>query len=317
MKILEKSNLKQFLKNLSKKYELIAPVKERNTKFQVIEKGNFDKIFLEKITEVPVKSFFIPENETLLSFGKAENNGHERKKIIFGLRNCDLNAIHILDRVMHDTNYLEKRKNTILIGLYCENPDEYCFCNSMELEECEKVSDLFFYGKGKKYFISVNSKSGEEIVKNLKESREKIKLKEINKKELKNKDIKKHYKNHVWESDAAKCLSCSACTVYCPTCNCFNIEDKTEINLKDGERIRQQASCQLKSFSKVAGGKVFRDSRLARFKHFIYHKLVYFKDQHNRYMCVGCGRCLRACPTKIDWVNTINLLIDDKRMKKR
>ncbi|MBM3234471.1 hypothetical protein FJZ19_05255 [Candidatus Pacearchaeota archaeon] len=316
MKILEKSNLMEFLKNLSSKYELISPIKEINTKFQVINKSNFDRIFLDKITEAPAKSFFIPENEALLNFGK-KISVKERKRIIFGLRNCDLNAIYILDKVMHDANYIEKRKNTILIGLYCENPDEYCFCKSMELEDSEKVSDLFFYSKGKKYFVSVNSEAGKEIVKNLKESSEKLKFKVKNEKELKNKGIKKHYKNSIWESDAAKCLSCSACTVYCPTCSCFNIEDKTEINFKEGERVRQQASCQLKSFSRVAGGKVFRDSRLARFKHFIYHKIVYFKDQHNKYMCVGCGRCLRACPTKIDWVNTINLLLEEENRRKK
>ena len=127
-----------------------------------------------------------------------------------------------------------------------------------------------------------------------------------NKKELPDKDIENDYKNKIWESDANKCLSCSACTIYCPTCNCFDINDKIDINFKNGNRTRTQTSCQLKSFSEVAGGKCFRDSRLARFKHFVYHKISYFKKTHDKYMCVGCGRCLRVCPTKIDWVDTIN-----------
>jgi ferredoxin len=33
-------------------------------------------------------------------------------------------------------------------------------------------------------------------------------------------------------------------------------------------------------------------------------------------MCVGCGRCLRVCPTKIDWVNTNNLLKKDLETNK-
>ena len=46
---------------------------------------------------------------------------------------------------------------------------------------------------------------------------------------LKNKNIENHYQNKIWESDSNKCLSCSACTVYCPTCNCFDIRDNLAI----------------------------------------------------------------------------------------
>jgi len=86
---------------------------------------------------------------------------------------------------------------------------------------------------------------------------------------------------------------------------------------ENGKRIRTSSSCQLKSFSRVSGNKVFRDSRLARFKHFVYHKIVYYKNKYGGFMCTGCGRCLRVCPTKIDWVDTINLLKSSKIMKKK
>jgi len=67
-KILEKNKLEEFLKELGKKYEVIVPVKEKNTKFKIFKPG--EKIYLEKITEVPVKQFFMPENETLFEFKK-------------------------------------------------------------------------------------------------------------------------------------------------------------------------------------------------------------------------------------------------------
>jgi ferredoxin len=323
-KSLPKKQLKEFLQKVMNNYELIIPVQQNNKKFKSAKtKKDLDMLFLKNITEVPVKKYFLPENETLVEFGKGKVkkiNKEIKKRVIFGLRRCDLNALIVLDKVMKDPNYIQKRKNTILIGMHCENPDEYCFCNSMELQEPnKKICDLFFYPYKNKYYISVFTKIGEKIVKGLPKVRknQEVRKKIKNIKTLKDKDIQRHYKNKIWESDAEKCLSCSACTVYCPTCNCFDIKDKQNINLKDSKRIRNEASCQLQSFSKVAGGRIFRESRLSRFKHFVYHKISYFKKQYNMYMCVGCGRCLRVCPTHIDWVKTINLLQDSDIMKNK
>ncbi|MFH1308010.1 MAG: 4Fe-4S dicluster domain-containing protein [archaeon] len=313
-KLLPKARIHDFIKNLMKNYEVIAPVKEKITKFKVISSP--EEIYLKEITQVPIKQFFLPENETLIDYKKSNLHANKDKtlqRVIFGLRKCDTNALLVLDKIMIDPLYIHKRKKSILIGLYCENPDKYCFCSSMELVDSY---DLFFYPEGNNYHISIGSKEGEALVKNLPKAKKEVIKPFINTKVLKNKSIEKDYKNKIWLTDVEKCLSCSACTVYCPTCNCFDISDKLNINLKDSSRARFQASCQLKSFSRVAGGKVFRDSRASRFKHFIYHKIIYYKNKYNKYMCVGCGRCLRVCPTNIDWVNTINLLKNTGKNKK-
>ncbi|MEM4330861.1 MAG: 4Fe-4S dicluster domain-containing protein, partial [Candidatus Pacearchaeota archaeon] len=259
-----------------------------------------------RITDIPIKKFFIKEGEVLFYFKKDKiisNKEKQKKRVIFGLRKCDLNALKVIDKIFYDYNYLERRKNTILIGIFCDKPDEFCFCNSMELEE---YYDLFFYPYNENYIIKVGSKKGESLVKNLRETKEAVIPQQKNYLVLKNKEITKDYFNPLWKNDSEKCLSCTACTINCPTCNCFDIKDINDIEFSSGRRVRNQTSCLLKSFTEVAGGKCFRDSRIDRFKHFVYHKIVFFKKKFGRYMCVGCGRCLRSCPMKINWVETIN-----------
>ncbi|MBS3087731.1 4Fe-4S dicluster domain-containing protein [Candidatus Pacearchaeota archaeon] len=306
-KIIPKSDFPKFINNLIKSNLVIAPIFAPDTKFQKVK--SFDEIYLDKITWIPAKQHFQPEQETLLEFKKnkpTELEGQIPKTILFGLRKCDLNAIQVLDKVMYDKQYLAKRKNTVLIGIHCETRDKFCFCNSMELQN---FHDLYIFPKGKNYIIDVQGEKGKALVENLQTLEKELPIPiPKNSKKLKNLNIAKNYKDSIWEADTSNCLSCSACTVYCPTCNCFDIKDNLNIDLKSGTRTRSSSSCQLKSFSKVAGGKSYRDSRLSRFKHFVYHKISYFKSQHGRPMCVGCGRCLRVCPTKIDWVKTINKL---------
>ncbi len=87
---------------------------------------------------------------------------------------------------------------------------------------------------------------------------------------------------------------------------CFDVQDEVEVDLTKGFRIQKWDSCMYKDFTLVAGGHVYRNTRLNRFKHRIYHKLVYFPQKFERYMCTGCGRCIRGCPTKIDWIGLVN-----------
>lgn len=311
-KVIAKEGLEKFVSGLMKEYEVIAPVvRNKVSKFEVIK--NAKEIYLERNTFVPLKQFFMPEGEELFEYREGKIRApkeNKKKRVIFGIRKCDLNALLVLDKVMLDPFYVAKRKSTLLIGMFCSKPDEYCFCNSMELVD---YYDVFLYPKEKNYYISAGSKAGEKIVKNLKKADKEVIKKEKNFKSLMNKEIVSEYKNKKWNKDIDICLSCTACTIYCPTCNCFDIRDELDLNLKGGKRIRKATSCQLQGFTQVAGGKSFRESRDSRFKHFVYHKIVFYKSRFNKYMCTGCGRCLRACPTKIDWVETINKI---KKVKK-
>jgi ferredoxin len=119
-------------------------------------------------------------------------------------------------------------------------------------------------------------------------------------------DISKLYDHPGWKKDVDRCFSCAACNTLCPSCYCFDLYDTANASLNKFERKRNWASCQLQCFTKVAGGHVFRQSREDRFKHRIFHQIQYFKDRHTISLCTGCGRCIRGCPTKINFIKTLN-----------
>src|SRR3989338_6065792 len=139
------------------------------------------------------------------------------------------------------------------------------------------------------------------LQKPISKQRKKISEKQIDK-------LADNFDNPLWQEYAKKCLSCGACTLVCPTCPCFRLKDSLDFNCICGARIKEWSTCQTTDFTEVAGGHVFRKDRNSRLKHRIYHKLDYFKKEFNLHMCTGCGRCIAACPTKIDMIEIIKKL---------
>ena len=109
-----------------------------------------------------------------------------------------------------------------------------------------------------------------------------------------------------------KCLGCTNCTMVCPTCFCYQLEDKTNLALNQVERSRHWDSCQELHFAQVHGGN-FRSTRRARLRQFITHKLSTWVEQYGCVGCVGCGRCMTWCPTGIDLTEIAGEIVKDER----
>jgi len=310
---LEKKGLNSFLTSLRKSYTLIAPVKSDVVRFQEIE--NPDEIYLKEMTYTPLKEFFFKKNETLFTFdGKSfvQPEIKTEKKAFFGVRKCDLNAIHHQDMVFaNDPYYKKHREGTLLLGYHCPTaPSPYCFCGSLPLID---FFDLMFYDRDDFYLVEVGSEKGQAIIDKFPSFEKHNRLITQEEKKipgsdrLDKKDISQFYDHPDWKKGVDICLSCGACTNLCPTCYCFETHD--EGTMKDpikSERKREWSSCQLQNFSRVAGDHVFRKERDQRFKHRIFHQLEYFKEKYGVPLCVGCGRCIQGCPTRIDFVQIIN-----------
>ncbi|MBR9699159.1 hypothetical protein GOV09_01740 [Candidatus Woesearchaeota archaeon] len=313
---LKKKRFSKFISKLTKSYEVIAPVKEDVVKFQQIQDA--DEIHFEKNSFFPVKEYFFRKQETIFTFDGNKITVPAFKtpsRVFFGIRRCDLNAIAHQDVVFKgakDPYYTEAREKSILIGYHCdEAPSPYCFCGSLELAE---FFDLMFFDKEDYFLVETGSQKGENFVKKymglFSKTDKKISARDrfiLGADRLEKKDIKEFYDHPDWKKGVDVCLSCSACTNLCPTCYCFELHDEVNISKPStGERKRTWSSCQVQEFTKVAGDHVFRKDREERFKHRIYHQLQYFKEKNGVDLCVGCGRCVEGCPTRIDFVQILN-----------
>ncbi|MFH1506776.1 MAG: 4Fe-4S dicluster domain-containing protein [archaeon] len=308
-KLLKKEDFNLFLLKLKSKGKLIAPVKRDILRFEVID--DVKDICLEGLPWFPIKKFFMPSQHKLMGIEKKNPvmKFKAESQIIFGAKACDLNAIERLDKLfmddIPDLFYQQAREKSILIGIHCAEPvDEYCFCEDMGLKQ---FYDLMFYDLGDSYYIHVGSEKGRKLVSKFKDHQ--IELPKIKtKKHMKKINISNYFDDANWTQDQCSCLSCGKCTLLCPSCLCFDVECKPELDGQNGSVERLWDSCHFKDFTEVAGGHVFRESRVSRYKHRVFHKIQYFKDEFGDFMCTGCGRCIRICPRKIDFVDTINKL---------
>jgi ferredoxin len=315
---INKSSFNDFLTDVMRYNELVAPVQSDDSRFEVIR--DLGKIQLDLHTYFPAKKFFFKKHQTLYKVEKEkvkvpELQTEKKQRVMLGLKRCDLNSIKRQDimflKEVHDPYYAEERERTVLIGYHCKQPfDEYCFCTSMDLGD---FYDLMLYEKEDAYLVEIGSERGRSFVERYRkyfwdtdlflrpEDRRIYTDLQLNKR-----DISPYYDNPGWKKDIDQCFSCAACVTLCPSCYCFDLHDKCDAKLASFEMKRNWASCQLTCFTKVAGGQVFRDTRDHRFKHRIYHQAQYFRERHEMNLCTGCGRCIRGCPTRINWVETLN-----------
>ncbi|MFO7711330.1 MAG: 4Fe-4S dicluster domain-containing protein [Candidatus Woesearchaeota archaeon] len=315
----KKNDLNNHFSQLIRKYEVIAPVKNDTVAFNPI--SSFEDIYLDEQTTFSFKKYILPNKEKLFSFknGKPVKEEPEIPERILCMRPCDANALLNIDRIYLDENpdemYRRRRENTYLFVFKCKQPGKNCFCSSVGTLD-PLVYDVLFIDIGNQYILIPGTKKGRELVKNKRFApiiRDGRIVFECERKAENLDRLETHMDDPEWEKAAEKCLNCNACISVCPTCMCFDIRDELNVDEKSGDRVRYWDYCHMKDFTKVAGGFVFRENKINRFRHRILHKLKYFKERQGRHLCVGCGRCINVCPAGIDMLKIIdNLGKNDK-----
>lgn len=319
-KVINRREIDKLLGELIKTYEVIAPVKEDDLLlFKPVEKVE-DVLWDYTNTLLPVKGFFFPQREVLFFYDEGELKPApplERERILWGIRPCEAKGLLLLDKVFDgeykDPHFIERRAKTLLVGIACDRPEEACFCSSLDggPHSTEGLDILLTQLEDEIYFVQILTPKGEKIWGSYgrdgtDEDREK---REARQREAEDKfvkslippeDLESVFEDPYWEEVSRKCIGCGICTYLCPTCHCFDIADE------EGERVRFWDSCSFPLFTKQASGENPREDKKSRYRQRVYHKFCYSKRNLGEILCVGCGRCIRKCPVKMDIVEIIN-----------
>jgi sulfhydrogenase subunit beta (sulfur reductase) len=291
------------------------------------------------VTLLPPKRFFQPQTEDMATFrdGVFESVLETEEFVLFGVHPYDAAAVSQMDtlfsREHRDVHYMARREAATIVAVDVETVSENCFAGAMGFAAAGKGFDVLLTRIGEEYLVDARTEKGRALTRALggapdataadlearravwnssekRLTRHKLKMRPEELPAL----LEKSCDHPVWEEKARLCFSCGSCTLVCPTCYCFDVRDEMNWDLTSGRRLRTWDGCQLRSFALVAGGHNFRADRTDRYRHRYYRKGKYIPEKIGEISCVGCGRCITACVSKIANPPEIyNALLDNAR----
>jgi sulfhydrogenase subunit beta (sulfur reductase) len=278
----------------------------------------------DPLTVNSIKEFFFPRRQELYEQRPEgiipRTVSDEKQRLLLFARPCDVRGLTILDRVFlgeaKDESYGRARNDTTIIGLLCLHPDRHCFCASlgggpfttegMDLALTALKGDRFLAQgiskKGKALLATLGGKEAGRTERGTLEELQKTAEAAIRRSiQVPDRQIMaERFDSPYWGEVSRTCLTCGICSYLCPTCHCFDIVDEGYL------RLRCWDTCSSDTFTRMAAGEDHRRQKHSRYRQRVYHKFSYFKENYDVYSCVGCGRCIRHCPVKIDIVEIVN-----------
>ncbi len=311
---------------------VVAPVdKEGLTLFRPVASADDVSLAGYGNTRWSPKELLFPSTENLFSYeldgdevrlvepAAADGDGQQ---VLLGVRPCDAAGLGRLDDVFlggggPDPFYAARRDATATVSLACDEARPECFCTAVGGSPAgTEGADVQLVSLDGDWLVRTLTEKGEELVAGVSagwapasdddwaradEQRRAVE-EAIGRDPLPGEwasALEGAFGHPLWQTLAERCLGCGICAYVCPSCSCFDVAD--EGNAFCGSRCRLWDTCTLARFTKHAAGHDPRATQPARYRQRVLHKFAYFPLEHDgRFMCVGCGRCLKLCPVGLD-----------------
>jgi sulfhydrogenase subunit beta (sulfur reductase) len=325
--MLTKDRLSAFVEALMRRYRVFAPVRRaEELRFEALSSADEAVLDYRNTLKAP-KGILLPQTECLIRFQRPLDQFNAvdavpleaAPTVILGVRPCDARSFLMLDRVFcqgkyTDPYYKARREATWIISLACDHPRPTCFCHAFESGPYDSAgADILMREAGDAYLLQAVSDRGAQLLEGLNlpaadaahlaqaeeiEAQARARLREVTPVKGIEEGLDHLFESKVWQEIAEKCIACGTCTYICPECHCFNIEDR--VLLSRGERVRSWDACMYSTFTLHASGHNPRPDQASRWRQRVMHKFNYLPRNVGLYGCVGCGRCVLACPVRLD-----------------
>lgn len=324
MKLLSREALKAWLDLLAIQTTLIAPrIVDGILLYRSVSSSN-EIIFDYTRPKMSAKEVVLPSTESILSIEKRDQEvvlaePSSGAQVVFGLRPCDAHGIAVLDAVFLerepvDFAYARRREATILVGLSCPQMWEGCFCTSVGGAPNDPSHvDVLLTAVPNGYVVNAVTDKGRALVAelNITEVKDELSQPVLNRTEsvLAQEQWPDCFADHYWDLLAERCLECRVCAYLCPACRCFDVRDQMAgqgVGYTQYDRLRCWDSCTRPNYQILAGGHNPRTTKGQRLRNRFFCKFHYFPMEYGLSGCVGCGRCIEACPVNIDIVEVLH-----------
>ena len=324
LKVITQQELENWLTGLITKSTLVAPV---STEKKVVYRKITDSSQIEwdfTRTDMSPKTWLLPMTESILTILQGVKTTMvdppaPRELVLFGVRPCDARAFQVLDALYVGKNPVDPqfdlhRKALTIIGLSCPQMWDSCFCTVVGgAPDGTDGLDILLTKIDGEYAVQILTEKGKRITAELPMKDKEIVLQKPELKAnlpilQKTDEWNKLFNETFWKQLSDSCISCRVCSFVCPTCRCFDVRDELTIlkpGLKEFTRLRAWDTCTASTYRRAAGGHNPRDTQEKKLRNRFYCKFVYYPDDFGPMGCVGCGRCIDACPARIDILEVI------------
>ena len=336
------SRLKPLFDVIAEQRDLYIPKSEEGyfsfTRYDPDQKVEFNELRACQ----PVKQFLFPLRQIAAVFPDPVESAVIKPFAVYGLKDCDLRSIEIMDKVFADDefcdpSYLERREKMLIISSDCYNPGESCFCMMMDGDvfpqkgydlNISRIKDGFIIHAGsdkgliilrdnESLFADVPHAAISERDSNRSETRKEIEtiLSDYKFDVPVSQIVNEGAESDIFNEESGACVECQACTRICPTCHCFFLYDQKQDDYY--QKLKIWDSCVRLDYSTVAGGENPRKLLTNRTLHRLMHKFVFFLERYGIQMCVGCGRCVDGCAGETNIRDVLKKLYEESKVNKK